>query len=73
MNPLEAPYPVYLVRETEVVRNSLAEGLPLPQGDTLEVVLATMNLDSFSDPEAFGPLSLELAQAFALEAALLLK
>lgn len=50
MNPLEAPYPVYLVRETEVVRNSLAEGLPLPQGDTLEVVLATMNLDSFSDP-----------------------
>ncbi len=37
MNPLEAPYPVYLVRETEVVRNSLAEGLPLPQGDTLEV------------------------------------
>ncbi|RTI16397.1 GGDEF domain-containing protein, partial [Thermus scotoductus] len=73
MNPLEAPYPVYLVRETEVVRNSLAEGLPLPQGDTLEVVLATMNLDSFSDPEAFGSLSLELAQAFALEAALLLK
>ncbi|WP_234554870.1 GGDEF domain-containing protein [Thermus caliditerrae] len=36
-------------------------------------VLAAMNLDSFSDPEAFTPLSLELAQAFALEAALLLK
>lgn len=36
-------------------------------------VLAAMNLDSFSSPEAFTPLSLELAQAFALEAALLLK
>jgi diguanylate cyclase (GGDEF)-like protein len=36
-------------------------------------VLAVMNLDSFRDLEAFGPLSLELAQAFALEAALLLK
>ncbi|WP_243027457.1 GGDEF domain-containing protein [Thermus albus] len=45
-------------------------GLPiLLEGE----VLATMNLDSFSDPEAFSPLSLELAQAFALEAALLLK
>lgn len=36
-------------------------------------VLAAMNLDSFRSPEAFTPLSLELAQAFALEAALLLK
>ncbi len=36
-------------------------------------VQATMNLDSFSDPAAFGPLSLELGRAFALEAALLLK
>ncbi|GAB5603363.1 hypothetical protein FJNA_18890 [Thermus sp. FJN-A] len=36
-------------------------------------VLAAMNLDNFSNPEAFTPLSLELAQAFALEAALLLK
>jgi PleD family two-component response regulator len=36
-------------------------------------VLAVMNLDSFTSPEAFGPLSLELTQAFALEAALLLK
>ncbi|KHG65396.1 diguanylate cyclase [Thermus sp. 2.9] len=36
-------------------------------------VLAAMNLDNFHDPEAFTPLSLELAQAFALEAALLLK
>ncbi|GAA5336274.1 MULTISPECIES: GGDEF domain-containing protein [Thermus] len=36
-------------------------------------VLAAMNLDNFRDPEAFTPLSLELAQAFALEAALLLK
>ncbi|BDG17095.1 sensor domain-containing diguanylate cyclase [Thermus brockianus] len=36
-------------------------------------VLAAMNLDNFRNPEAFSPLSLELAQAFALEAALLLK
>jgi hypothetical protein len=45
-------------------------GLPIAlEGE----VLAVMNLDSFTSPEAFGPLSLELAQAFALEAALLLK
>ncbi len=45
-------------------------GLPIAlEGE----VLAVMNLDSFQSPEAFGPLSLELAQAFALEAALLLK
>ncbi|GGN04214.1 hypothetical protein GCM10007092_18430 [Thermus composti] len=36
-------------------------------------VLAVMNLDNFQDPEAFSPLSLELAQGLALEAALLLK
>jgi len=45
-------------------------GLPIAlEGE----VLAVMNLDSFQSSEAFSPLSLELAQAFALEAALLLK
>ena len=61
MNPLEAPYPVYLVRETEVVRNSLAEGLPLPQGDTLEVGTKTYQVVRLPAPEGTYLLLLEVS------------
>lgn len=61
MNPLEAPYPAYLVRETEVVRNSLAEGLPLPQGDTLEVGTKTYQVVRLPAPEGTYLLLLEVS------------
>ncbi|MCS6868576.1 MAG: GGDEF domain-containing protein [Thermus sp.] len=59
MNPLEAPYPVFLLRGEEVVANALAQGLPLPQGETLEVEERSYQVVRLPTPEGTYLLLLE--------------
>ncbi len=52
MSLLEAPYPVFLLREEGVERNPLAQDLPLPQGTSLTARGRTYRVARLPAPEA---------------------